>query len=958
MPTSKLTPLLAAEEGSACDAKTTLAGTETNPASPSSTSGWIRKKMIELRESIRPFTSGWTREHLIELRESMQEQGCVFCSQFTSDLLHMRTLFAIALSIALSFMLVMRKCDRSYDKLCPVMPEIVLKYCVPSAEFMRWWSNTSLKWWFWGLTPLRYFLRGLTYIGFGHLPFVGTMISVLGTLKTVPPLYPTWHYDEALDKSVSPDLDPNKPNEREPFFLAIIMTQVLLMGFSATFWQMLFTKIAPKFLPDSFITKEKTLTQPRYIHTLFILYHASHHLLLFFLMNFAIVHRFMSGSSGFNWELWVVWSSIVLIVMNITAFGKYVSAIGFQFKSSTFEVMMVMMPVIGNDFNLAKEFIFSGVCFMSAQRENLPQWQAVCANTLGFVTLVLSLMLFKDVIESPTTLENFIRAHWPIVMAVPPTGFKNVSNKISFFTVLIDQSNFAKSVQAEKQSLPQGICELIYGAIFGFEGFVIVAITSTVGKVIFIRVARSRLTSYIERSCEPELVTAFAKSNGFKPVFKLPESESQAVVRGSALKFASCHRFAAEEVQTILDVWGISDFWKYSKGVDNLYNTDIAYIEYGDMALLPHLKGLDLPTAITIQGGGHESIGKDAFYLRDVAGLAHLTIDDYCKITKVGTEHLGALQSLKSLNIGGWNDIDSVAAKQFRGLTNLEVLEIGVSNNLGPEGVGEISNLIGLKKLTIGDKNRITAAGTASLSNLTNLEELVIGKFNKIEEKGAKDLAALTNLRSLKIDSGNEIGTNGVEALSTLVNLTRLEIGSSENIGKLGAKHLTNLANLTELKIGSCDDRGASTNGLETEGARHLSKLTRLTKLEIGALNKIGEEGMLYLSELRQLTHLRIAGGNELKAKGAEHVSKLKKLVMVTIGSKNEIHDEGVRYLSTLPELTELELGDLNLVGNDAVSSILDMTNLKRLTIGVKNPMKGDAKDKIMEKGVEVETIY
>merc|ERR1712050_602780 len=105
------------------------------------------------------------------------------------------------------------------------------------------------------------------------------------------------------------------------------------------------------------------------LRILFVFYHLSHHLFLFYLINIAVSNGYLSTASGFDWEFWSLWLSWIFFWTNGTAFIKY--SWNYWSKADNLEspylsIILMFVPGIGNDIQLAKEFVFSGFCFAKA----------------------------------------------------------------------------------------------------------------------------------------------------------------------------------------------------------------------------------------------------------------------------------------------------------------------------------------------------------------------------------------------------------------------------------------------------------------------------------------------------------------------------------------------------------------------------------------------------------------
>lgn len=230
-------------------------------------------------------------------------------------------------------------------------------------------------------------------------------------------------------------------------------------------------------------------------------------------------------------------------------------------------------------------------------------------------------------------------------------------------------------------------------------------------------------------------------------------------------------------------------------------------------------------------------------------------------------------------------------------LTNLKFLNISY-NEIGPKGASYIAQLNALTFLNI-ERNAIGDEGVLHLAKLTNLTSLDISG-NKISDAGARHIAEnLTALTDLSIRDNKKIGDVGAEHIAQMTTLTSLNICCTR-IGDKGIRYIAeNLQSLKDLAI--------SATPIGIEGIRHIAK--NLGALEhLGAAGiRLGDEGAKIIAEnLRSLESLYITGC-DIEAEGArliaENLIHLKYMGIF----HNAIGDEGVLHLAKLTNLTSLE---------------------------------------------------
>ncbi|MCS5693973.1 ADP-ribosylation factor-like protein [Cyanobium sp. FGCU-6] len=266
--------------------------------------------------------------------------------------------------------------------------------------------------------------------------------------------------------------------------------------------------------------------------------------------------------------------------------------------------------------------------------------------------------------------------------------------------------------------------------------------------------------------------------------------------------------------------------------------------------------------------------------LAELKTLESLTLWNLC-IDDVSVSKLSELHQLTSLNLGN-NWIGEKGATTLASLSNLTSLEL-VSNGITNVGA---SSLAALKKLTyLGlGANGISDTGVASLTELKQLRSLDLWG-NGIGELGVAELLRLPHLNDLSL-WGNQLGDEAASSIASLAGIISLDL-KYNNFGDDCASHLARMCLLEFLDLEG--------NNIGDAGAASLASLTNLNYLSLRR-NKIGDEGVVSLGKLTQLrsldlahnyinniepltelsnlTSLRIAEGNLLTYHSPEIVSK------------------------------------------------------------------------------------
>lgn len=98
----------------------------------------------------------------------------------------------------------------------------------------------------------------------------------------------------------------------------------------------------------------------------FLVYHATHHVFLYVLVDIAVANNLISENSGIDWEFWSIWLDWLLLVLNVTAVVKYTWHLGEPLPMSSVDIFSQIVPGLGPDIHLLKDWMFIALCFRTA----------------------------------------------------------------------------------------------------------------------------------------------------------------------------------------------------------------------------------------------------------------------------------------------------------------------------------------------------------------------------------------------------------------------------------------------------------------------------------------------------------------------------------------------------------------------------------------------------------------
>ncbi len=267
------------------------------------------------------------------------------------------------------------------------------------------------------------------------------------------------------------------------------------------------------------------------------------------------------------------------------------------------------------------------------------------------------------------------------------------------------------------------------------------------------------------------------------------------------------------------------------------------------------------------------------------------------------------------------NPITSRALLSISRLPELEILQL-TETRVSDKGLELLKNLKQLRSLSFGVYDRgapISDAGAAKLAGLSNLKRLSLNG-TLITKEGLAQVAKLPKLEELSVE-GVELAPEDFSVLQTARSLRKIsadwnhrrwraygrtlaeirtleEIGQNLPVDREGLQRLLQLPNLRKLSVsGHGGDEDYSGLGKE------LAQCKKLESLSLQGIS-IGDEGVLALSELKQLTHVALYL-TAVKGPGLKGLAGLPKLDWLSLSCGEELD---LWQLPDLPNLRAINL--------------------------------------------------
>ena len=292
--------------------------------------------------------------------------------------------------------------------------------------------------------------------------------------------------------------------ERQAVFVPLIFLE---LSFVLIVVKMMYT-ISQKFRFADYSSRSAPAMINNTLVTVFVVYHFLHHGFLFLLVNYAIDHGLLNPDTGLDWELWIAWLTWILAIVLFTSFFKYLQCMGWKLESPCLRILTQFCPGVGNDIHMAKDWNVVGLCFMQAHCQS--GLQSFLGYVLGMISIIVMFLPLADLLESNSTMESFLAAHWPVVAsrAEAPArkrrteaigwleymGFPNMRSITKF---LVSHTTSAKLAIAIKTETPQVIIHAGFLVLFHGSPFVIGSMCFSAAKHFTIFAVRPRLPKLV-----------------------------------------------------------------------------------------------------------------------------------------------------------------------------------------------------------------------------------------------------------------------------------------------------------------------------------------------------------------------------------------------------------------------------------------------------------------------------
>ncbi len=227
-----------------------------------------------------------------------------------------------------------------------------------------------------------------------------------------------------------------------------------------------------------------------------------------------------------------------------------------------------------------------------------------------------------------------------------------------------------------------------------------------------------------------------------------------------------------------------------------------------------------------------------------------------------------------------------------------------------------ISHLTSLRELNLSGAS-VNSQGLKFITGMQQLEELYAPKF--VYEDGMKELVKLSNLKRLYFN-GSRISDEDLKYLKELKLLQELDL-SGTNVTDEGLKFLAVCPNLYYLHI--CVD-------FTDEGLKNLIDIPALKIIRAHSNdNKISDEGLRYVSQLKTLERFWAHWMENITDKGVEYLVELANLRMLDIGH-SKLTERGYEALGTIESLEYLDVPSVGIT-DSCVQHLSKLTNLRNL---------------------------
>jgi hypothetical protein len=292
----------------------------------------------------------------------------------------------------------------------------------------------------------------------------------------------------------------------------------------------------------------------------------------------------------------------------------------------------------------------------------------------------------------------------------------------------------------------------------------------------------------------------------------------------------------------------------YLKGMPSLKSVDIWHAKVTDRAATD-LAQVHTFEDLTVGGMTNEGLKN----ISALQKLKRLEIKSHPGF-QFNDESLGYISKLKGLeilSIGG--DFSDNGMKCIAANLNLKILSISGAEKLTDKSLAEVGAIQSLRHLNISGARQFSISGLNSLNNLDNLQKLSIDNIHR--DRSVIDISGLSNLKNLTIMlSYTGRGRSRVyesfrsEDLLCLANLKQLEsvqlIGTG--IDDTGMNYLSRIQNLGYLNIASF-----GRTQITDDGIRYITNMNKLYRLRVKT-GSFTDKALEYINEIPSLYWLEL----------------------------------------------------------------------------------------------------
>jgi hypothetical protein len=329
------------------------------------------------------------------------------------------------------------------------------------------------------------------------------------------------------------------------------------------------------------------------------------------------------------------------------------------------------------------------------------------------------------------------------------------------------------------------------------------------------------------------------------------------------------------------------------------------------------------------------------------------------------------LRTLKSLNVTGCNSLTDKGVKYMTYICqNLEYLNLRGCNKINDNACSILSEFSKLEHLILTGCTRITDSGLESLSKMKskNLKTLDLTFCHQVTDAGLKHISTIKSLTHLDLTCCRKITPNGLQYLiDHCVNLISLNLTGCDQIflstlkmkpkdSKLEKLHLMGCKSTSDECMKKLSSWAPKLNDLNIAYSDHVTdvgidviiqhcpcihtlnikRCTKITGKEISILNVSQDKSLKLMSEKLNVNYLNITGCKKISNQGIEYISLMKNLKELGLRRLELLTDDGISYLTTLKNLEILDLSECNSITKSSVKELCKGICEQKLTVDLR----------------------